>query len=139
MIYYQFKPLHPPCNHFSYPNLLSTFCKPAQPEKNVINFCKPPIPLPTYPPIPHTPSDHPSTHHKARDFIKTLFLPPQPTFNPSVARISAQTQAFCPVTSKSLCQKLKAFKYYYVLMTIFKKENYLVTIPVSTSIFSWSL
>jgi hypothetical protein len=36
-------------------------------------------------------------------------------------------------------QYKKAFKYYYVIITIFKKENYLVTIPVSTSIVSWSL
>jgi hypothetical protein len=51
--------------------------------------------------------------------------------------LALQTQKTPP--SKSLRQKLKAFKYYYVLITIFKKENYLVTIPVSTSIVSWSL
>ncbi len=34
----------------------------------------------------------------------------------------------------------KAFKYYYVFITIFNsKKNYLGTIPVSTSIVTWSL
>ncbi len=39
-----------------------------------------PLPYPLPPPIP-------PTHPKARGFIKTLFLPPQPTLNPSVCPV----------------------------------------------------
>jgi hypothetical protein len=44
---------------------------------------------PYTPPLPSL-STHPSTHSL------------NPTLNPSVARISAQTQAFCPVTKDSV-------------------------------------
>jgi hypothetical protein len=68
---------------------------------------------------PKNPSAHPSLRPP---------IPTQPTFNPSVCPVTTverMTVELIPKNppSKSLRQKLKAFKYYYVLITIFKKEN----------------
>ena len=106
----------PPCVHFSNHKLIITLYSPLMSISRIQNC---------YQLLQTT---HPSAHPKTRDFIKTLFLPPQPTFNPSVcpgnvwASISVELIPKNP-PSKSLRQKLKAFKYYYVLITIFKKEN----------------
>ena len=69
------------------------------------------LPLPTYPPIPHTPP----IRLRAFRLYKTLVLTLNPQ-NPSVKSISI----------------LLCFHYHI-------KKKYLVTIPVSTSIVSWSL
>jgi hypothetical protein len=78
------KPIHPPCNHFSYPNLLSTFANPPAhlytPLVTIfhIQIC--------YQLLQTTHSSaHLSTHtsHTARPSLRPP-IPPQPTFNPSV-------------------------------------------------------
>jgi hypothetical protein len=83
--------------------LLHKRAKPAPPPYR--------LPLPTYPPIPHTPP----IRLRAFRLYKTLVLTLNPQ-NPSVKSISI----------------LLCFHNHI-------KKKYLVTIPVSTSIVSWSL
>jgi len=46
------------------------------------------LPLPTYPPIPHTPPTHPPTHPPIHPSLQTpIPSSPQPTLNPSVCPV----------------------------------------------------
>ena len=84
---------------------------------------------PYTPPLP-SPSAHLSTHTSHTT---------HPIFRPPIPPATHPTLKIPPLHAKASKRELsKAFKYYYANNNIIKK-NYLVTIPVSTSIGSWSL
>ena len=56
----------PPCNHFSYPNLLSTFANPPNRRKTLSTFANHPFLCPPiHPYLTHRPPIPPPTHSSA--------------------------------------------------------------------------
>ena len=67
----------PPCNHFSYTNLLSTFANPPNRRKTLSTFANPPI----------RPSAHPSAHPFLRNQPLTLLSARVPYERQSVFKV----------------------------------------------------